>query len=137
MENTISFAEAVARATAADPRYQPGAYEFVRDALHVAAKKFREGSEDSHVTGQELLEGFRLHALNEFGPMALFILHQWGIRGGEDVGNIVYNLIDTEYFGKNEGDSLDDFKGGYDFHEAFYEPFLPSSARNKADQRQP
>lgn len=131
MPKNISFAEAVVQAMAADPRYQPGAYEFVREALHVAAKQFREGSEDSHVTGQELLEGVRIHALNEFGPMALFILHQWGIQNGEDVGNIVYNLINTEYFGKNEGDSLDDFKGGYDFHDAFYKPFLPTSAQNQ------
>jgi uncharacterized repeat protein (TIGR04138 family) len=42
------------------------------------------------------------------------------------VGNIVYNLIDCDYFGKMETDSIDDFKGGFDFEEALTRPFLPS-----------
>jgi len=31
------------------------------------------------------------------------------------VGNIVYNLISVGYFGKSEGDSLEDFDHGYKF----------------------
>ena len=45
---------------------------------------------------------------------------------GNTMPNIVYNLIDTGYFGKKDGDSLEDFAGGYDFKEAFGAPFLPS-----------
>jgi uncharacterized repeat protein (TIGR04138 family) len=58
--------------------------------------------------------------------MALHLLNDWGIQRGEDIGNIVYNLIDTGYFGKKDGDSLEDFAGGYDFEQAFGTPFLPS-----------
>ncbi len=122
----LPFLLAVEQAVAKDPRYDPHAYEFVREALHVAVKHFREGQEDQHVTGQEVLEGVRLHALEEYGPMALHLLNDWGIQRGEDVGNIVYNLIDTGYFGKKDGDSLEDFAGGYDFKQAFGAPFLPS-----------
>lgn len=127
----ISFEEAVEQAIERDPRYQPEAYAFVRDALHVAATKFRGDSDDQHVTGQELLQGVREHALREFGPMALFLLHEWGIRRGEDVGRIVYNLIECEYFGRNDGDSIEDFAGGYDFEHAFTQPFLPGSDKNE------
>lgn len=127
---SISFGEAVRRSLQNDPRYQPAAYELVRDALHVAAKKFRpEDAEDQHVSGQELLAGFREHVLGEYGPMSNVILDQWGLQCGEDVGNIVYNLIEVGYFGKNEGDSITDFAGGYDFKTAFSSPFLPSSQR--------
>ena len=127
---SISFGEAVRRSIHQDPRYHPAAYELVRDALHVAAKKFRdENADDQHVSGQELLAGFRDHVLAEYGPMASLLLDQWGLQRGEDVGNIVYNLISVSYFGKNDGDSLEDFAGGYDFTTAFSEPFLPSSAR--------
>ncbi len=122
----LLFFQAVQEAVAKDSRYDPHAYEFVREALHVAVKHFREGQEDQHVTGQEVLEGVRLHALEEYGPMALHLLNDWGIQRGEDIGNIVYNLIDTGYFGKKDGDSLEDFAGGYDFKEAFGAPFLPS-----------
>jgi uncharacterized repeat protein (TIGR04138 family) len=64
--------------------------------------------------------------------MSLILLDQWGLKRGEDVGNIVYNLIGVGYFGKNDGDSLEDFSGGYDFTTAFSEPFLPSSKRQMA-----
>ncbi len=128
----LSFYAAIHLAVEKDPRYHPHAYEFVRDALHVAVKKFREGQEDQHVTGQEVLEGVRLYALDEYGPMALTILQEWGLHRGEDVGNIVYNLIETSYFGKNEGDSIDDFGGGYEFEKAFTDPFQPSSKRAAA-----
>ncbi|MCB1208784.1 MAG: hypothetical protein KDK97_05635 [Verrucomicrobiales bacterium] len=130
----ITFEEAVYRAVQADPRYQPGAYSFVRDALHVSVKMFRDGEEDQHVTGQEMLKGVLRHGLDEFGPMALTILDLWGLKRGEDVGNIVYNLIAVGYFGKNDGDSIHDFAGGFDFETAFLEPFAPSSARMGRDQ---
>jgi uncharacterized repeat protein (TIGR04138 family) len=127
---SISFGEAVRRSIHQDPRYHPAAYELVRDALHVAAKKFRdENADDQHVSGQELLAGFRDHVLAEYGPMSSLLLDQWGLQRGEDVGNIVYNLIAVGYFGKNDGDSLEDFAGGYHFATAFSEPFLPTSVR--------
>jgi uncharacterized repeat protein (TIGR04138 family) len=127
------FHIAITQAIANDPRYHPLAYEFVRDALHVAVKNFRkEGEQDQHVTGQEVLEGVRLHALSEYGPMALTVLNEWGLHCGEDVGNIVYNLIGTGYFGKNDGDSLEDFSGGFHFESALTEPFKPASQKQNA-----
>ncbi|MFC5453739.1 Minf_1886 family protein [Prosthecobacter fluviatilis] len=133
---SISFGEAVRRSFQKDPRYQPAAYELVRDALHIAAKKFRdENAEDQHVSGQELLAGFLDHVLSEYGPMSMIILDQWGLRRGEDVGNIVYNLIDCGYFGKNDGDSIEDFAGGYDFELAFTTPFLPASLREEREKK--
>ncbi|MCB1277232.1 Minf_1886 family protein [Prosthecobacter sp.] len=135
---SITFGEAVRRSIQKDPRYHPAAYELVRDALHVAAKKFRdENADDQHVSGQELLAGFREHVLSEYGPMSTVILDQWGLQRGEDVGNIVYNLIACGYFGKNEGDSLEDFAGGYDFATAFAAPFLPSSQRDTLEKKSP
>lgn len=121
----ISFEDAVHISIRRDARYQAGAYEFVREALHVAVKRFCNGDEGQHVGGQDLLEGVREHALKEYGPMSLFILRQWGVCEGLDVGHIVYNLINAGYFGKSQGDSLDDFADGYDFEEAFTQPFLP------------
>ncbi|WP_395716525.1 Minf_1886 family protein [Prosthecobacter sp.] len=128
---SISFDDAVRRSVQNDPRFHPAAYELVRDALHIASKKFRdEKDDDQHVTGQELLAGFRDHILCEYGPLSLMILDLWGVHRGEDVGSIVYNLINVGYFGKNDGDSIEDFAGGYDFQSAFTDPFLPSSARS-------
>ena len=126
----ISFDDAVRLCISADPRYQPEAYDFVRDALHVAVKKFCDGDDNQHVGGQQLLEGVRDYALREYGPMALFVLRQWGVNQGLDIGHIVYNLINVRYFGRSEGDSLEDFGGGYDFEEALTAPFLPSPSNS-------
>jgi uncharacterized repeat protein (TIGR04138 family) len=126
----LPFHVAIHQAVEKDPRYPPHAYEFVRDALHAAVKHFRSGQEDQHVSGQEVLEGVRIHALTEYGPLAHMLLSQWGLHRGEDVGNVVYNLIDTGYFGRNDGDSLEDFSGGYDFEEVFAKPYEPKSPRS-------
>jgi uncharacterized repeat protein (TIGR04138 family) len=129
----LSFHLAIQQSVDNDPRYHPHAYEFVRDALNVAAKLFSEGKEDRHVTGQQVLEGVRSHALAEYGPMSFTILAEWGLNRGEDVGNIVYNLINVGYFGKNDGDSIEDFAGGYQFEQALTEPFKPRSKRQKVE----
>jgi uncharacterized repeat protein (TIGR04138 family) len=82
------------------------------------------------VTGQQLLEGIREYALATYGPMAYFTLRDWGLRRGEDIGEIVFSLVEhgQGMFGKTEQDSRDDFKGGFDFATAFRQPFLPSTA---------
>ena len=97
-----------------DDRYDPRAYSL---ALAVA-----EGLRE-HITGMEYLERFRDFALDEFGPMAFAVLDDWGVHNCTDVGEIVFNLVETWRLGKTEQDSRADFIGGYDFREAFLGPF--------------
>jgi uncharacterized repeat protein (TIGR04138 family) len=73
-----------------------------------------------------LLEGFRLHALDEFGPMALMVLGYWGVHTTADVGNLVFNLVDASVFGKTDEDTVESFADVFDFHEAFVDPFRPA-----------
>jgi len=132
------FNEAVDSIVARDKRYEAEAYAFVRDALDYTIKLRKRNSKDEgqhHVSGQELLEGVRQYALKEYGPMVTTVLSYWGIRQCEDVGNIVFNLIKKGIFGKSDRDNLEDFKGGFDFHEAFDVPFMPPVPVNgkKAD----
>jgi len=139
----IGFSEAVANIIARDNRYGSEAYAFIRDALDFTIKMRRKGNRDeerpsgrhslertkscSNVSGRELLDGVRQYALKEFGPMVVTVLSYWGIHKCEDVGDIVFNLIEEGIFGKSDQDSISDFKPGFDFNEAFVEPFLPSS----------
>jgi uncharacterized repeat protein (TIGR04138 family) len=124
----IGFSEAVDNITARDNRYDSEAYAFVRDALDYTIKLRKKNSKDEeqrHVSGQELLEGVRQYALKEFGPMVVTVLSYWGIHKCEDVGEIVFNLINEGIFGKSDHDCIGDFKNGFSFKEAFVEPFLP------------
>ena len=124
----LEFAEAIDLIVERSPRYDREAYYFLRDALDYtvkARKKARESSGSGHVSGQQLLEGVRQYAIKQFGPMVVTVLEYWGIRRCEDFGEMVYNLINIGVFGKTDTDSIDDFKGGYSFKEAFVDPYQP------------
>lgn len=72
-----------------------------------------------HVTGQELAWACRDFAMEQFGLTARSVLRFWGLRSTEDIGRIVFDLIDLGLFMKQESDTLDDFGGVFDFSEAF------------------
>lgn len=123
----IGFTESLEKVLTDDPRYDREAYLFLRDALDYTIKlRKRQKSEISrHVTGQELLEGVRRYAIEQFGPMVPTVFETWNINESLDVGRMVFNLIGAGIFGKTENDSMDDFRDGFDFHEAFVKPYLP------------
>jgi uncharacterized repeat protein (TIGR04138 family) len=112
-----------------DSRYAADAYFFLVEALNTTTKKHlkENPNRDRHVTGQELSEGIRDVALEEFGPMAYTVFSEWGIRSTSDFGEIVYNLIDIGRLGKTDSDSKADFNAVFDFDEAFRAPFQPQN----------
>ena len=122
----FDFCEKLEHIVQQDSRFDREAYHFLRDALDFTIKARKKAREtDPHVTGQQLLEGVRQYALRQYGPMVPTVLHYWGVRRCEDFGDMVFNFIRAGVFGKSETDSVDDFKGGYSFHEAFIAPYLP------------
>jgi len=125
-----SFNDCVDRILEDDTRYDRNAYVFLRDALETTVKSKKSGRSvpGSHVSAAELLEGFRKHTLSEFGPMGVTVLEYWGVHSCEDVGHMVFNLVGAGVFGKTDDDSLDAFRAGYDFHDAFVRPFRADAA---------
>ena len=123
----VNFEEIVETIVRNDPRYRPGAYQFLREALDHTQKMIAKPVKGSgrHVSGQELLEGIREYALSQFGPMAMSVFDEWGVHRCEDFGELVFNLVESELLRKTETDTRDDFKSGYDFFQAFRKPFLP------------
>ncbi len=125
----INFDEKVEMILAKDSRYARDVYSFVRESLDHTQKlvsKENRGMQ-RHITGQELLDGIRQLALNQFGPMAATVLEEWGVRDSRDFGEIVFNMVEIELLAKTENDNRDDFNNGYDFTEAFRKPFWPPS----------
>jgi len=121
------FDASVALLVNRDPRYPREAYLFLRAALdHTQGLYSRTG----HVSVPELLEGIRQFTLKEYGPMAVLILDEWGIRSCADFGELVFNLIEQGELRKTDQDRREDFAAGYDFHEAFRRPYLPAAARS-------
>jgi uncharacterized repeat protein (TIGR04138 family) len=99
MQNT-GFQEAVETVYKEDRRYHPEAYAFLRDSLEGTIKRRKKSKKEPgpHVGAVELLDGFRIHALAEFGPMALMVLNYWGVMATADVGQMVFNLVQAGIF---------------------------------------
>ncbi|MDR2862301.1 MAG: hypothetical protein LBV54_00270 [Puniceicoccales bacterium] len=127
-----AFSEAVVKILEHDTQYARSAYYFVRAGLDHTVKKIatgdrkraaEKGEVSHHVSGQELLEGLRELALDQYGPMAYTLLSRWGLHNSSDFGAIVFNLVEAQVLGKTEKDSANDFRGVYDFKDAFLTPF--------------
>ncbi|MDB4456052.1 hypothetical protein N9158_01985, partial [bacterium] len=123
----IQLENAIAEIIQKESRFEPGAYFLVREALDFTVDRMAEDNdgEKRHVTGPELLKGFRDFALKEYGPMAATLLEDWGLTECEHVGQIVFLFIENGVFGKQDSDTIDDFSNIYEFETAFTEPFLP------------
>jgi uncharacterized repeat protein (TIGR04138 family) len=105
-----------------DPRYPVDAYLFVLEALFYTRKKVKA---ETHVTGQELLDGIKDLALERYGPLAKMVFEHWGIRETIDFGNIVFNMVNCGLLGKTEQDRIEDFFNGYDFEKVFVRDYKP------------
>lgn len=125
----VNFDEVVEQILETDNRFHRDAYGFMREALDFTQKIIGKENQGKvrHVTGQELLDGIRQYSLQQFGPMAITVLEEWGIRNCKDFGDIVFNMVEIGLLAKTERDSREDFQNGYDFNDAFRKPFWPAS----------
>ena len=117
MENLSSSLEKIIDK---DKRYKKDAYEFLLEALAFTQNKEKA---HRHVSGQELLLGIKEYALTRFGGMSKTVFEHWGIKNTEDFGEIVFNMVNAGLLSKTETDSKNDFKGVYNFTDAFRATF--------------
>jgi uncharacterized repeat protein (TIGR04138 family) len=108
--------EAFAQIRTQDGRYAERGYLFVLAALEYAQSKLPERR---HLTGAELAWACRDFALDQFGLLAPTVLSHWGITATEDLGRIVFALIDVGLLQRQPSDKLEDFDRVYDFGEVF------------------
>jgi len=107
-------------AARADGRYEKYAWRFVLSGVESTMDMF---SVSGHISGEVLLEGLRVIASRQFGPMAKEVLNHWGIYTTRDIGNIVFELIEAELLEHSKEDSIEDFDDVFDFKKAFEEDY--------------
>ncbi len=104
-------------------KFPPAAFLFVREGLAHTVKLVHgdEAAEDEsrHVTGQQLCMGLRDFAIRQYGLLARTVLRRWSVQTTEDFGRIVYAMVEAGIMRKNDDDSLEHFRGVFDFDEAF------------------
>jgi uncharacterized repeat protein (TIGR04138 family) len=103
---------AKALAVAEASGYGVDAVLFVSAVLGYTLRRVRrEGQE--HVTAKDVCAGFREYArmyFNDAGE-AIDLLSEWGLRGSDDVGRIIFAMIETGHAKAAEGDRPEDFAG--------------------------
>lgn len=109
------FGDVVAK----DPRYDARAYALLMDVIRYL------GENGKHMGAEDILDEFRERTLDQYGPMSYTVLSEWGLSRCEDIGEMMFNLVESHRVAKDENDSPEGFVGGYDFKEAFLGPFEP------------
>lgn len=118
-----------------DGRFDPAAFYLVNDAVAAAVKWLKSGEMKPrdvaptrggddvsfHISGYELLEAFRRLARERWGCLARDVLERWGLTKTEDVGEIVFMMVDDEKleWRRRESDTKAEFRNVYDFSEVF------------------
>ncbi|MCK4549133.1 MAG: hypothetical protein KAU49_03150 [Candidatus Krumholzibacteria bacterium] len=110
----------VDEAAGADGRYEKYAWRFVFSGVESTMEMMRASG---HISGDELLEGLRVIASRQFGPMAKEVLNHWGIYTTRDIGNIVFGLIAAELLEHSDEDSIEEFDDVFDFQKVFEEDY--------------
>ncbi|MBL7140115.1 MAG: hypothetical protein ISS74_04330 [Planctomycetes bacterium] len=126
--------ELLDRILAADRRYARDAYIFVSEALGYTVQR---AGRVGHVSGPELCEGMAEFALGQFGRLARAVLDSWGIRSSEDIGAIVFNMVEVGLLHKTDEDRREDFVDALDFDEAFDRGFELHLTRSDDDASDP
>lgn len=107
-----------------ESRYEEGAYLFVLAALEYAQATMQVRR---HITGRELAIACRDMALDRFGVMARVVLERWGITTTDDIGGVVFTLVDLGFLASLPTDTRDQFADVFDFVDAFESQYPWSS----------
>lgn len=107
--------------------YPPEAFEFIQLGLQYTVQKLHGQTKkphvSRHVSGRDLSEGLREFALIRWGLLARAVLNRWHINRTDDFGRIVFTLIENGWMSKTDEDTMEDFRGIFDFSTAFEEGY--------------
>jgi uncharacterized repeat protein (TIGR04138 family) len=119
--NDLQLADDIlSRIRARGGQYHERAYLFVLGTIEFLQTRLEMRR---HVTGPELAWACRDFARQQFGLLASVVLSHWGITRTEDIGRIVFTLVEVGLLVTQPGDSESDFEGVYQFAEVFGESY--------------
>ena len=125
--NQLQFADDVmARIRARGGHYDERAYLFVLATVEFLQTRLPVRR---HVSGAELAGACRDLALEQFGLLARQVLEHWGVTRTEDLGRVVFTLVEVGLLVTQPGDREEDFAGVYDFQEAFTDAYAWQGVR--------
>ncbi|MCU0620771.1 MAG: hypothetical protein MUC69_04625 [Gemmatimonadales bacterium] len=108
--------EILARIRARGGQYDERSYLFVLAAIEYAQVRLPVRR---HLSGVELSWACRDLALERFGLLARPVLGHWGITRTDDLGRIVFTLVEVGLLVTQPSDAESDFRDVFDFASAF------------------
>jgi uncharacterized repeat protein (TIGR04138 family) len=115
MSSEQGFWDVVEGIRESDPRFRREAYAFLMAGLGVTVQGLPAERLDDpdrrHLSGRELLAGLTHLAREQFGALAPMVFAEWGVTCGEDVGDMVFQLVRGGQLSARPEDTLDDFRG--------------------------
>jgi uncharacterized repeat protein (TIGR04138 family) len=108
--------EVMARIRARGGEYHERGYLFVLATIEFLQTRLEVRR---HVSGPELAWACRDFAQQQFGLLAPAVLAHWGIKRTDDIGRIVFTLVEVGLLVTQPGDSETDFEGVYQFADVF------------------
>jgi uncharacterized repeat protein (TIGR04138 family) len=115
--NDLQLADDIlSRIRARGGQYHERAYLFVLGTIEFLQNRLEVRR---HVTGPELAWACRDFAQQQFGLLAPGVLSHWGITRTEDLGRIVFTLVEVGLLVTQPGDSESDFECVYQFADVF------------------
>ena len=113
----LQFAdEVLARIEAMGAPYHERAYLFVLAAIEYLQARLPERR---HVSGAELAWACRDFAVAQYGLMARTVLEHWGVTRTDDLGRLVFILVEAGLLVTQSDDREEDFAAVFRFDEAF------------------
>src|SRR5918993_6130886 len=115
--NDLQFADDIlARLRARGGPYHERGFLFVLATIEFLQSRLEARR---HVTGAELAWACRDFARKQFGLLAPGVLAHWGIHRTEDIGRIVFTLVEVGLLVTQPGDAEADFEEVFQFADAF------------------
>ena len=116
MSQETVFRDAIDELREGGSRFAREAYVFVVAALGetvrgLPAERLTD-PERRHLSGQELTRGVVEIARAEFGALAAMVFSEWGVRSTEDIGAIVFELVQAGQLSARPEDTMADFSAG-------------------------
>jgi len=125
MPNVDFAEEMLQRLQERDSRFDTRAYLHVLAALQEVMDRL---DQPRHISACELTKEVGHLALERYGLLSRTVLEHWGVHATEDVGEMVFALVEAGLLVKQDEDRVEDFENVFDFEEMF-ESGYPWGAR--------
>jgi uncharacterized repeat protein (TIGR04138 family) len=101
----IDLLEGIHQIVQKQGKYPAAAYVMIYNTLHWLQEKGQEG----HIAGPDLARAVFFYTIDTCGFLAKTVWQQLKLERSEDIGEMVYHLVDANLIGKVPTDNQSDF----------------------------